>query len=193
MQFSHNLVNTLQNSTEVFVSPIPYFPFLSTHTQPQSDSTRAKETDLHIAQLVHSELSRLQAREDEILSAISRDADNGTGTLAPPPPSSDSTLGKLSALLPASLTGQDDSDDLNLSRQALAEKIEELKKRLAKVPAPGGEGEDGEVVAARQGVVQCLRFNDRRPLDCWAEVERFREVARRREREFVVGVVGREF
>ena len=40
---------------------------------------------------------------------------------------------------------------------------------------------DGAVEKARQEVITCLRVNDRRPLDCWREVEDFkREVGRLR-------------
>lgn len=55
----------------------------------------------------------------------------------------------------------------------------------------GQDVADEEVKRARGEVVRCLRFNDRKPLECWEEVERFREVARRRERGFVSGVVGK--
>ena len=36
-----------------------------------------------------------------------------------------------------------------------------------------------------------MRGKDRKPLDCWAEVQAFRDVARRKERRFVAGVVGK--
>ena len=38
---------------------------------------------------------------------------------------------------------------------------------------------DGDINKAKEKVVTCLRLNDRRPLDCWKEVEAFkREVGR---------------
>ncbi|KAI0020647.1 DUF1690-domain-containing protein [Xylariomycetidae sp. FL0641] len=65
--------------------------------------------------------------------------------------------------------------------------IETLRRRLdgrktiRELPA--------EVEGARQGVVRCLLEHDRRPLDCWAEVEAFREQVRRLERGWVEKVV----
>jgi MICOS complex subunit MIC19 len=46
-----------------------------------------------------------------------------------------------------------------------------------------------EVEKARDDVVRCLRGNDRRPLDCWREVEAFREEVRRLEGKWVEKVV----
>jgi MICOS complex subunit MIC19 len=48
---------------------------------------------------------------------------------------------------------------------------------------------DKDVEKARDEVVRCLRVNDRRPLDCWQEAERFREEVRRVEEAWVEKVV----
>jgi len=48
---------------------------------------------------------------------------------------------------------------------------------------------DKDVEKVRDEVVKCLRDNDRRPLDCWREVERFREEVRRLEEKWVEKVV----
>jgi MICOS complex subunit MIC19 len=48
---------------------------------------------------------------------------------------------------------------------------------------------DRDVENARDEIVKCLRENDRRPLDCWREVERFREEVRRLEEKWVEKVV----
>jgi altered-inheritance-of-mitochondria protein 13 len=45
------------------------------------------------------------------------------------------------------------------------------------------------VESARNEVVRCLRENDRRPLDCWREVEAFKEEVRRMEKGWVDKVV----
>lgn len=42
-----------------------------------------------------------------------------------------------------------------------------------------------EVEKAKEKVVQCLRVNDRRPLDCWQEVEEFKKEVGRLEQAFV--------
>ena len=53
----------------------------------------------------------------------------------------------------------------------------EARKKLEQV--------DPTVEKAKEDVVTCLRTNDRRPLDCWKEVETFRREVGRLEREFV--------
>jgi altered-inheritance-of-mitochondria protein 13 len=39
-------------------------------------------------------------------------------------------------------------------------------------------------------VVSCLRLNDRRPLDCWKEVQEFKKEVARLEEAFVDRIVG---
>jgi len=46
-----------------------------------------------------------------------------------------------------------------------------------------------EVERAREGLVACLRLNDRRALDCWREVEAFKRGVARLEEEFVERVL----
>ncbi|KAK4189210.1 hypothetical protein QBC35DRAFT_546788 [Podospora australis] len=65
--------------------------------------------------------------------------------------------------------------------QALRTKLEE-RKQLRELPA--------SLESARSEVVRCLRENDRRPLDCWREVEAFKEEVRRLEKGWVDKVVG---
>lgn len=58
----------------------------------------------------------------------------------------------------------------------------ESRKKLADL--------DEGVERARSEVISCLRTNDRRPLDCWKEVEDFKREVARLERAFVDKVVG---
>ena len=51
------------------------------------------------------------------------------------------------------------------------------RKKLGKLPK--------EVENARGAVVGCMRKNDRRPLDCWREVEAFKLQVARLEEKFV--------
>lgn len=79
-------------------------------------------------------------------------------------------------------------DDNKPDRRAVSKEVEALKSRLEsrrKVRAI-----PDSVEAARGEVVRCLRENDRRPLDCWKEVEAFKEEVRRLEKEWVDKVVG---
>lgn len=70
-----------------------------------------------------------------------------------------------------------------MSRSTVAKEIAELKKKLdgrKKLEQP-----DPAVEKAKEELVQCLRMNDRRPLDCWQEREAFKREVGRLEREFV--------
>lgn len=60
--------------------------------------------------------------------------------------------------------------------EALRAKLDERKK-VRQLP--------DNLEAARSEVVRCLREHDRRPLDCWKEVEAFKEEVRRLEKGWV--------
>ena len=53
----------------------------------------------------------------------------------------------------------------------------ESRKKLDKVTP--------EVEKAKESLVQCLRTNDRRPLDCWQEVETFKAEVGKLEKAFI--------
>ena len=53
----------------------------------------------------------------------------------------------------------------------------ESRKKLDKVSP--------EVEKAKEKLVGCLRTNDRRPLDCWQEVENFKTEVGRLEKAFI--------
>ncbi len=72
------------------------------------------------------------------------------------------------------------------SSQAVSKEVEALRAKLEgrkvrDLPEP--------VEKARADVIRCLRENDRRPLDCWQEVESFKEEVRKWEKSFVDRVV----
>ena len=64
--------------------------------------------------------------------------------------------------------------------QELRKKLEQRKK-LTTI--------DEGVERAKSEVVRCLRENDRRPLNCYKEVERFREEVRKLEGVWVEKIV----
>jgi altered-inheritance-of-mitochondria protein 13 len=74
-----------------------------------------------------------------------------------------------------------------LGREAVQNDVKELRKKLEgrKKLADVDEG----VEKAKSDVVRCLRENDRRPLDCWKEVEKFKEEVRRLEGVWVEKIV----
>lgn len=65
--------------------------------------------------------------------------------------------------------------------------VEELRKKLESRKRVT-EVDEG-VEKAKGELVACLRINDRRPLDCWKEVSRFREEVRRLEGVWVEKIV----
>jgi len=75
----------------------------------------------------------------------------------------------------------------DLGRESVQNDVKELKKKLEqrKKLADVDEG----VEKAKSEVVKCLRDNDRRPLDCWKEVQTFKEEVRRLEGAWVEKVV----
>lgn len=139
------------------------FPSLPPKTQ-QTDTSRAQLAEAQVQARVAAELRKLEADASARLSS-----QLGSSLL---PPDSDSSS-------PDSRPGT--------SRQQVAAEIEALRRRLETrrvvrdVPAA--------VEAARSDVVRCLREHDRRPLDCWREVEAFKEQVRRLEKGWVERVV----
>lgn len=154
----------------------------------KSNSTRSKTLELHIQSRVTSELERLQSRENrtlqEIEDKISSSPDSTTSTSntqALTPDQSKSAGGKDST---AKAAGDEVRD---LGRESIQREINDLKKKL--------EGRkklevlDRGVEKAKNDVVACLRSNDRRPLDCWKEVEVFKREVGRLEKSFVDRIV----
>jgi altered-inheritance-of-mitochondria protein 13 len=70
-----------------------------------------------------------------------------------------------------------------MSRDSVTKEIEQLKAKLEQRKKL--EQADQNVTKAKEAVVACLRQNDRRPLDCWKEVEIFKQEVGRLEKEFV--------
>ena len=90
------------------------------------------------------------------------------------------------AKLPEALGGKSgDAEQQKRERtsQSVAGEIERLKKELGQRKVL--KDLPKELESARQDVIGCLRVNDRRPLDCWKEVEVFKREVRRLEEEFV--------
>ena len=140
----------------------------------QSDASRAQTLELAIQSRVGEELKKLAERElvsvREVQERLSAEAE---AALAPPPSSSSHPN--------AEATGGPPAEQLKgPSRHTVSEEIESLRtkleerRRLKKVP----EG----VVSARADVIRCLQENEKRPLDCWEEVERFKGEVKKMER-----------
>lgn len=63
--------------------------------------------------------------------------------------------------------------------------IDSLKQKLSTRKVREEVTQDEGVEKTRNEVVKCLRVNDRRPLDCWGEVEAFRREVGRLEKGFL--------
>lgn len=156
----------------------------------QTDSTRAQELELKIQSRVNAELQQIRDSQASKLESYA-------ASLTTNPPKGDSlkdsqsTAGGLVATLsspfyhdwsvtdskPAKEEESDRShDSVNKEIMDLRQKLEQ-RKTVEKVPAG--------VEKAKEGLVKCLRYNDRRPLDCWQEVETFKQEVGKLEKAFI--------
>ncbi|CUS07567.1 unnamed protein product [Tuber aestivum] len=129
----------------------------------ETNSTREKSLEIEVQSRVESELQRLKSRESQFLV-------------------------DLESKLPEN---DKNGDTKGLGREQVQAEIDALKKRLEHMPRMVKI--DGEVERAREEVVKCLRWNDRTPLDCYKEVEEFKNQTRRLEKAFVVRTIGRDY
>lgn len=67
----------------------------------------------------------------------------------------------------------------------MQKEIDDLKKKLQQRRIKEEVVGDKQVVAAKESMVKCLRENDRRPLDCWKEVDDFKREVGRLEKGFL--------
>ncbi|KAJ5110182.1 hypothetical protein N7532_002827 [Penicillium argentinense] len=215
IQFSSNLVDALQSTSEV-----RFYPGSASTTkhkigidkQEQTDSSRAKAIELEIQNRVAQELQRLREREQQTMAEIekrlasAKDAGSipVTAATAPVAPASTGPVGSLNLDAPripfagreydstpvAAPPAESAEPTLNreISRETVNTEIEALRARLdgRRKLADLDEG----VAKAQSNVIGCLRLNDRRPLDCWQEVDAFKKEVARMEAAFVDRIVG---
>ena len=167
-------------------------------TPSQTNASRAKTLEIHIAERVAAELERIQKRETETFEAVrnelsTEDHDLPTGTQS----DAQSTTSKIkdaasnalpNSLLPGSAQqAKDEKVRQAQSSQKVQEEIAKLKRTLSERKVL--KDLPPEVEKARNAVVGCLRVNDRRPLDCWREVEAFKSEVKKMEDKFVADVL----
>lgn len=136
-------------------------------TSPETDSTRAKDLELHIQNRVAAELKRLDESTSKKLADLKQ---------------------KISAEAPLSAEEHilgDKSKAKDLGRQLVQREIDSLKAKLQSRKEREDVVGDKTVEKAKEDVVNCLRTNDRRPLDCWKEVELFQAEVGRLEKAFL--------
>ncbi|RFU35010.1 hypothetical protein B7463_g1338, partial [Scytalidium lignicola] len=166
VRFSQDLVSSLQSS-------------------PETDSTRAKTLELHVQSRVAAELKRLEestnAKLSEIEARISSLPELPSSTSSPSSSSPSSVAADQSDAKSAGDTLR------QLGRESVQNELEQLKKKLESRKKVNDVSE--EVERAKGDVVRCLRDHDRRPLDCWKEVERFKIEVRRLEEGWVEKII----
>ncbi|KAG9230483.1 putative altered inheritance of mitochondria protein 13, mitochondrial [Amylocarpus encephaloides] len=150
-------------------TPVQFSPDLvnSLHASPETDSTRARTLELHIQSRVAAELKILQERASNDFEELSARL-SASGSADGAPKSAGDTL-------------------RDLGREAVQTDVAELKKKLEQRKKLSDVDEGVE--KAKSEVIRCLRDNDRRPLDCWKEVQTFKAEVRRLEGVWVEKVV----
>ena len=167
----------------------------------QTDSTRAQDLEQKIQSRVNAELTRIRDSQNKQLSDL-------TSSLTTNPPSADAAKpvvpsapardpNSLAAHLSSPFYHDDDAPsqkpkpvsdkpqtaDSGRSHDSVQKEIMALKQKLS--ARKKVEKVTPEVEKAKESLVQCLRTNDRRPLDCWQEVEEFKREVGRLEQAFV--------
>ena len=151
---------------------------------PQTDSTRSKQQELHYQQRLTEELEKLREKEAQNLSDLSKTLDHEQPT---EPTSLTDKLSdvteRISDATSSSAALAEKRKQQDRSNASVTKEIEALKKKLE--TRKKLEEADPQVNKAKEDVVACLRLHDRRPLDCWKEVDNFKREVGRLERDFV--------
>jgi altered-inheritance-of-mitochondria protein 13 len=159
VRFSNELVDSLQKNT-------------------QTDSTRSKTQELQYQTRLTAELEKLRDQETTHLSNLT---DSVSAEIDAP--SEPSLTEKLGDAVSSSATLAEKQRKKDMSRDSVTKEIEALKKKLE--ARKKIDQVDPSVTKAKEEVVTCLRLHDRRPLNCWKEVETFRKEVGRLEQQFV--------
>ncbi|KAG5664689.1 hypothetical protein KAF25_008423 [Fusarium avenaceum] len=78
-------------------------------------------------------------------------------------------------------------DDNSTSQHTVSKEIEAMRQKLESRKQVRDLPENVE--GARNEVIRCLREHDRRPLDCWQEVESFKAEVKKLEKTWVEKVI----
>ncbi|KAL5115987.1 hypothetical protein ACEQ8H_006104 [Pleosporales sp. CAS-2024a] len=159
VQFSSELVASLQRNTF-------------------TDSARSRQHELEFQQRLTAELEKLRAHESDHFAKYSE-----TLSAEPEPPGAPSLVEAIADATSSSSTLAEKQRQQHMSRTSVAEEVEQLRQKLANRKKL--EHVDAHVAKAKDAVVACLRTHDRRPLDCWKEIDTFKKEVGRLERDFV--------
>lgn len=206
-------MDALQSTSEVSLSRETE-PAETILTLYQTDSSRNKSLELEIQKRVAQELERLREREQQTLAEIEKKLAEVKDTGSLPVTAATAPVASTSSGYPAGSLNLDApripfagreyepspvftepqtpapqaAYNRDTSRDSVASEIEQLRSRLEgrRKLAELDEG----VEKAKADVVGCLRLNDRRPLDCWKEVDVFKREVAKMEQAFVDRIVG---
>jgi altered-inheritance-of-mitochondria protein 13 len=145
---------------------------------PQTDSTRSRQQELQYQERLTAELEKLREQETQNFSKFSE-----TLSGEDEQPSEPSLVEKISDATSSKATLAEKQRQKDMSRNSVTEEVEQLRQKLANRKKL--EQVDADVGKAKDAVVACLRTHDRRPLDCWKEIETFKKEVGRLEKEFV--------
>jgi altered-inheritance-of-mitochondria protein 13 len=147
----------------------------------QTDSTRSRNQELQYQQRLTSELEKLREKEAHNISELSKSLSDEAEK--PAEPTEPSLIEKISDATSSASTLAEKQRQKDMSNSSVSKEIEALKKKLD--ARKKLEQADPQVNKAKADVAACLRMHDRRPLDCWKEVENFKKEVGRLERDFV--------
>ncbi|KAF1929412.1 DUF1690-domain-containing protein [Didymella exigua CBS 183.55] len=158
VRFSNGLVDSLQKNTF-------------------TDATRSKAQELQYQERLTAELEKLREQGSQEFSKLSE-------TLSGEEPQSEPSLvEKLADATWSSSTLAEKKKQQDMSRTSVTKEIEQLRAKLEQRKKL--DQVDADLNKAKDDVVTCLRMHDRRPLDCWKEVETFKKEVQRLENQFI--------
>ncbi|KAF9698155.1 hypothetical protein EKO04_003610 [Ascochyta lentis] len=160
VRFSNELVDSLQKNTF-------------------TDATRSKAQELQYQERLTAELEKLREQGSQDFSKFSETLSGEEQ----PQDSEPSFTEKLADATSSSSTLAEKQKQKDMSRTSVTKEIEQLRAKLEQRKKL--EQVDADLNKAKDDVVTCLRMHDRRPLDCWKEVETFKKEVGRLEKEFV--------
>lgn len=144
----------------------------------KTDSTRSRQQELQYQERLTVELEKLRDEETQNFTKYSETLSGESQESSKP-----SLVEKLSDAASSQSTLDEKQRQKDMSRDIVTKEIEQLRSKLGNRKKL--EQVDAELEKAKEAVVSCLRTHDRRPLDCWKEVETFKKEVGRLEKEFV--------
>lgn len=169
VRLSQGIVNSLETSPDVLFPQSHSPPLLII---PKTDSTRAQNIEKQVQARVADALSKIRDQEatrlDQYTASLTTDA--------PDPSTNTSTSDTLNDSKQAQSQSTRD-------RESVAQEIARLREKLDK--SRRLEKPDATVDKAKSELVACLRDNQQRPLDCWEQVETFKNEVSKYEARFM--------